>query len=288
MLALLVVVSVLLLTAYFGESSSSPLHRVQQGIVTALAPVQDGASKVLKPFADIPRFFSDAFKAKSQVAGLRDQVQKLDQEVARYQAQATQNQQLRQEVGLNDTIGVDTYRPVAANVIEKDPQLWYQTIEVDKGSGDGIAKEDPVVGPGGLVGKVTTVGSDFSIVTLLTDHTMAVTATVQDSSGDWGVLVPAVGNPTELLLQDLPQPSAGEPGPSLGSRVVTAGFKSGPLDSLYPPGILIGTISNASENDLVNNGEVQVAPAVDLRHLETVEILTAPHAGTQRASLTTP
>ena len=39
-LALLVVVSLILLTAYFGESPSSPLHSVQRGIVEVLSPIQ--------------------------------------------------------------------------------------------------------------------------------------------------------------------------------------------------------------------------------------------------------
>jgi cell shape-determining protein MreC len=67
--------------------------------------------------------------------------------------------------------------------------------------------------------------------------------------------------------------------------VVTAGFKAGPLQSLYPPGIPIGQVSNASESDLLNDGQVKVTPAVDLRHLDAVQILTKPHGGTERAQL---
>ena len=52
-LGLLVVVSLILLTAYFGESPGSPLHSIQRGIVAVLSPVQEGASKVLSPFRDV-------------------------------------------------------------------------------------------------------------------------------------------------------------------------------------------------------------------------------------------
>ncbi len=47
-------------------------------------------------------------------------------------------------------------------MIAKDPSLWYETITVDKGSGDGVRQWDPVVGPGGLVGDVTEVTADAS------------------------------------------------------------------------------------------------------------------------------
>ena len=75
---------------------------------------------------------------------------------------------------------------MAAHLLSRDPQLWYATIEVDKGSDDGVRVDDPVVGDGALVGKVSEVASTVSWVTLITDHSSAVTAQVQDQSGDTG------------------------------------------------------------------------------------------------------
>jgi rod shape-determining protein MreC len=280
-LGLLVAVSLILLTAYFGESPSSPLHSVQRGIVEVLSPVQDGASKALKPVRDVAGWFSDTFRAKSQRDQLQKQVQTLRWQLAQAQTALVQNRQLTREVGLDNSIGIDAYHPVGAHVIGRDPTLWYATVEVDKGSSDGVRIDDPVIGDGGLVGKVSTVGSTFSVVTLITDHSMAVAAQVQDPGGDTGVLVPAVGSPNQLLLQYLPRTAQVQ----VGQQVVTTGFKYGPLQSLYPPGIPIGQVSNASQDNLLNNGQVQVNPAVDLRHLDAVQILTTPHAGNQRAQV---
>jgi len=280
-LAGLVVVSLILLTAYFGESPSSPLHTVQRGIVEVLSPIQEGASTVLKPVRDIAGWFSDTLHAKSQRDQLRKEVQTLEAEVAQYRGAWIENQQLTKEVGLDNSLGITSNREVAGQVISRDPTLWYATVEVDKGSDDGVRVNDPVIGDGGLVGKVTTTAPTVSIVTLITDHSYAVSAQVQDAAGDTGVLVPAVGNPNQLLLQDLPQHAPIQ----VGQQVVTAGFKYGSLDSLYPPGIPIGVVSNANQDELLNNGQVQVSPAADLRHLDVVQILTTPQAGTERAQL---
>jgi rod shape-determining protein MreC len=280
-LALLVGVSLILLTAYFGESPSSPLHTVQRGIVEVLSPVQEGASKVLSPVRDIAGWFSDTFRAKTQRDQLRKQVQQLETKVAEYQSAYLQNQQLDKEVALDQSIGISNYHPVGANVIGRPPTLWYQTVMIDKGSDDGVALNDPALGDGALVGDVTTVDSSVSIVTLITDHSYAVSARVFDANGDTGVLEPAVGNPNQLLLQDLPNRAP----ITAGQQVVTTGFKSGPLQSLYPAGIPIGTVSNADQNQLYNNGQVQVAPEADVRHLDAVQILTRPHAGTERAQV---
>ncbi len=58
-LALLVVLSLILLTAYFGEASGGRLHSVQRGFLTVVSPIQDGANKALKPVRDLFGWFGD-------------------------------------------------------------------------------------------------------------------------------------------------------------------------------------------------------------------------------------
>jgi rod shape-determining protein MreC len=284
LLALLVGVSLILLTAYFGESPDSPLHSVQRGIVEVLSPVQEGASKVLSPARDLAGWVSDTLHAKSESDQLRKQVQTLRRELASAQQKSINDVQLTNEVGLDDSLGINTYHPVTANVIGRDPALWYQTIQVDQGSDNGVRLDDPVLGDGALVGKISTVAPTVSFVTLITDHSYAVAAEVQDAGGDLGVLVPAVGSPNQLLLQDLPNRASILD----GQEVVTASFTdpSNPaVNSLYPQGIPIGQVSNANQNELLSNGQVQVAPDANLRHLSVVQILTRSQPGNQRAQL---
>lgn len=281
-LLLLVAVSLILLTAYFGESPQSPLHGVQRGIVEVLSPVQEGASKALKPVRDVAGWFSDTFRAKSQRDQLVRENQKLRQELASAQGAQILNNQLTKQVGLDNSIGVSRYQPVAGHVISRDPTLWYASVEVDKGSADGVHVDDPVIGDGALVGRVSNVAATVSFVSLITDHSSAVTAQVQDQNGDTGVLVPAVGNPNALLLQYVINRRAPI---QTGQQVVTAGFRSGSLDSLFPPGIPIGQVTNFSQAGLLENGQVQVNVAADLRHLDVVQVLTRAHSSSQRAGL---
>jgi rod shape-determining protein MreC len=280
-LALLVVVSLILLTAYFGESPQSPLHNVQRGIVQVFSPVQAGASKVLSPVRDVANWVSDTLKAKSNVDKLRRQNKQLIAQLATLKTEQQQNAQLTAEVGLDQTIGVRNYHPVGANVIGRDPTLWYQQVEVDAGSDEGVELNDPVLADGALVGVVSNVDASVSIVKLITDHDYAVAAQVTNHAGDQGILAPSVGNPNQLLLQDLP----GRAQITVGDQVVTAGFKAGSLTSLYPPGLPIGTVSSVNPNQLYNNNEVPVAPTADLRHFSSVQVLTRPHAASVRAQV---
>src|SRR5687767_15528218 len=65
-LVALVAASLILLTAYYGESSDGRLHSVQRGVFGALSPIQEGASRVLKPFRDLFGWFGDTVDAKDQ------------------------------------------------------------------------------------------------------------------------------------------------------------------------------------------------------------------------------
>jgi rod shape-determining protein MreC len=280
-LGLLVAVSLILLTAYFGASPSSPLHAVQRGIVQVVSPVQAGASTVLSPVRDVANWVSDTLRAKNQRDQLRKEVNQLTAQVDQLKTEQLRNVQLARQVKLDQNIGLSNYHLVGANVIGRDPSLWYQQVTVDAGSNEGVTQNAPVVADGALVGDVTTVDPSVSVVTLITDHAFAVAADVLNQSGDDGVLAPSVGNPNQLLLQDLPSNAQ----VAVGEQVVTSGFKSGPLTSLYPAGIPIGTVSGVNPTQLFNNNEVQVSPAADLRHFASVQILTAPHAGNARAQV---
>ena len=287
-LALLVIVSVVLLTAYFGESASSPLHRVQRGIVAVLSPVQDGASKVLSPVRNVSDWASSTLRAKTQADRLQKENQQLTARLAKVQQQAINDRQLTREVGLDQQIGASNFDPVAASVIGRDPNAWYQQVVVNKGSHDGVKLNDPVIGDGALVGHVSVVSGSSSVVLLITDHTVGVAAEAQGgngSTGYTGVLEPAVGNLNQLVLGELDHRASISP----GDLVVTAGFQDpthpSQSGSLYPPGIPIGRVADFSANELLNNGQVPVTPLASIRRFTSVQILTKPYAGTERAQV---
>lgn len=271
-LALLVVVSLILLSAYFGESTGSPLHAVQRGVVQVLSPVQEGASRALKPVRDLFGWIGDTFHAKAERDQLVKQRNRLLNQVVGYEVALEENAQLRQLVNLDRSNGLAAYTKRTARIIGRAPNnLFRDTLEVDAGSDDGVRAGQAVIAGEGLVGHVSEVGPGFAIVTLLTDQSSSIGAKVLDgtNAGDAGLLVPSVGNPTDLLLQLLPR---GAP-VQAGQPVVTSGWSSRGLRSLYPPNILIGRVTKASPEELQSSQQVHVSPIVDLRHLDFVQVL---------------
>jgi rod shape-determining protein MreC len=266
-LVLLVVLSLILLSAYFGEASSGGLHSVQRGFLTVVSPIQDGANKALKPVRDLFGWFGDTLHAKSQLSELRKQNDKLRKEVVADRANEHGYHELAGLLRL-DQLKLDSYRPVTATVVGKSPNIWYSTVWIDKGTSSGVQKNDPVVNAEGLVGKVAQVASDGAVVDLITDSEVGVSARI-NGTGATGVVQPKVGEPNDLVLQYLPANTQA----NRGEYIVTSGTVApGPDESLYPPGILIGQVSSVDEESAYKS--VNVHPLADLHNLDIVQVLT--------------
>jgi rod shape-determining protein MreC len=265
-LGLLVVLSLLLLTAYFGEAHNGRLHGVQRDFLAVVSPIQDGANKALKPVRDLFGWFGDTLHAKSQRNELLKQNEQLRRELVANQAEKRNYHQLASLYHL-DQLGVNDYHPVTATVVGKNPELWYQTVNIDKGESAGIRVNDPVINGEGLVGRVATVVPDGAQVDLITDSSMGVSARIGANTAT-GLLQPKVGEPNDLLLQYLPANYR----PNPGEYVVTSGTVSNE-ESLYPPGILIGRVASVNEESAYES--VNVKPTANLHDLDIVQVLTA-------------
>ncbi len=273
---LLVVLSLLLLTAYFGESPNGRLHGVQRDFLAIVSPLQDGANKALKPVRDLFGWFGDTLHAKSQRNQLLKQVDKLRHELVADQAEKRGYRELLSLYHL-DQLSLADYRPVTATVVGKSPNLWYATVWIDKGEDDGVHDNDPVVNAEGLVGRVVQAAPDGALVDLITDSSMGVSARVGTGTAT-GILQPKVGEPDDLLLQYLPTSAEAND----GEYVVTSGTVEPPFDSLYPPGIVIGQVTSTNEESAYKS--VNVRPMANLHDLDIVQVLTI-GAGSRAAKL---
>jgi rod shape-determining protein MreC len=280
-LALLVAVSLVLLTAYFGESSSGVLHGVQRGANQVLSPVQEGANRALKPFRDLAGWFGDTIDAKKQRDKLEKENQALRAQAIAAAAAERENRALRKTVEFDSFNQIATFSPLTARVIGRSPTVWYSTVTVDKGSGSGVHTDLPVIDGDGLVGRISNVWGDGAQVTLITDRTSGVSARVNET-GVTGVVRPSVGNPDDLLLDFVPSGSK----VARGQTVVTSGTSpsSGQaLPSLFPPDIPIGKVTRVEQRELNLYQRVHIKPFSDLRGLDFVQVLTKPHAAQQQA-----
>ena len=265
----LVLVSLGLITIYFRESSDGALHSAQRIGLSILMPFEVAGERVSRPFRDAWGYGSDLVGAKSENAELREQVAALQKQLIQEQTASRENERLRE---LTRYIGgpsfPDDYRAVVTRVVARPPSAYNQVVLVAAGSSNGIAVNDPVVTDDGLVGLVTEVTGNGARVTLLTDQASAVSALVLQS-GATGIVRHGPSDGSALVLDRVGKDEL----VSEGDLVITAGWKSGNLESLYPRGIPIGTVASVGQQDVDLYKRIQVTPLVDFDSLAEVIVL---------------
>jgi rod shape-determining protein MreC len=268
-MVLLIVAALVLLSTQFSERQSGPLHSMQRAVASVFGPLEEGATRALKPARDMINWVDETFNARGQNSDLHAEVAELRAQVAKSQGAEGENRQLRKLLHLDRAGTLSGYTPVTARVIGRSPTVWYSTVAIDSGSGDGVATNDPVVNGDGLVGRVTDVTHGTAEVTLITDNRSAASARVLPN-GPEGVAEPEVGNPSSMLL-DFIDPNAPI---RVGQTVVTAGWSNGAISSAYPPGIPIGRVSGATVAEQEAYQRVNLQPFADLRNLDYVQVAT--------------
>ena len=274
----LVLASLVLITVSF---RSTALDGVQGVGATVLRPFETAADRVTRPFRDTVGWFQGLVNAKNENAKLRARVAALQQEQIRYASALEENVQLREDLNYHAPPSVADFGKVNAEVVASPQSVIEDTITIWAGSSNGVAVGDVVVQPtgnpdgtGGLVGTVTRVSNDVSRVTLLTDNESAVTATDLTNTAVIGAIRPGSGS--SLILDRVPK----QPYVRVGDTIITAGsLGQGPLKSLYPRGIPIGTVTSHSNSDANLFQNIVVQPFVDLSSIESVIVLTPKKTG---------
>ena len=267
-LGFLVALSLILLTAYFGESPAGTFHSMQRGAMDVLAPIQAGTNRVLKPGRDLFHWVGDTWTAKGERDKLKRERDLLRAEVAGLQSAGHENTEMRRLLDMNQALTLEEQGPLTARVIGRSPSMWYATLEIDKGRRDGLRPGQPVINGEGLVGKVKASAWRTAVITLLTDPNFAVAAKTSRSN-ESGILASAVASPGNMRF-DLVGHAARI---TKGEKVITAGTDSPRLPSLFPKGILIGNVARVEEGDGELDRKIHVKPFADLRRLEFVQVL---------------
>jgi rod shape-determining protein MreC len=280
-LAVFVALSIAILTAYFGESGGGLFHTMQRGAQEAFAPIETGASRALKPVRDFFGWAGDTIDAKDQNEALKKEVEQLRSDLAEAQTAVRDSGQLKAIAQLHeqDYFPQGT-EPVTARVIAKSPTVWHSSVKIDKGTSDGVKVDQPVIAGGGLAGKITSATNGTAEVRLITDGLSGVSAQVFPQ-GVTGVVRPEVGNPNDMLLESV------ESGRRVteNTLVITSGFTTSRLESLFPRGIPIGRVSKVDLDELETYQRVHVKPFADLRQLDIVQVLTRRGVAQEATSL---
>lgn len=261
----LVMASLLTITLDYREGRSGPFASMGRALFSVVGPMQEAVSRVFRPVGSFFGGLAHVGSLEAQNRRLREQIQTLKAETG-----GAINTQ-RQLIELQDLLGLkqrlDLSATVGGNVIASSIGNFEWSVTIDRGSGDGVKVNQPVLTAEGLVGHVVEVTSCCSRVQLIIDPRSAVASRLA-KTGDTGLIV---GERNQDLQMQLVPPDA-EVTPE--EAVVTSGYQNG----LYPSGILIGFVSHLYSQQGSLSKVIQVRPAVDFSSLEFVLVVTGePH-----------
>jgi rod shape-determining protein MreC len=223
------------------------LHNAAESVSGAVAAV-----------AEIDRLHTDN-------ASLRRENDQLRAENVRAQALEQENDQLSTLLQLQ---GSFSYKTAAAEVIARESSEVRRTVTLSKGTDDGIAKGDVVIAAGGaLVGRVTDVGPNFAMVTLINDRTSTVIGQTE-KNGAKGEVVGQLGG--ALIMQNIDSTETVTP----GEQVLTAGIElPGGIRSPYPKGLVIGEITDVKKEASSVVQTAYLLPTADLDKVTYVLVI---------------
>lgn len=248
-------------TSFFTDRLAAPLR---SAISMVVVPLQKGMN-------NLGLWTYDKYTTLQEISVVLDENKELKSKVDDL---TEENNQLRQDTyelsRLRELYQLDEkytgYTKVGARIIEVTADNWSKAFKVDKGSDDGIQKDMNVIAGGGLVGIVTEVGKNYSIIKTI----------IEDNNSVSGMLIDT--NETCIVEGDIEQSDSGfvklthfksDITVRDGDKVVTSN-----ISDKYLQGILIGYAKDVTpdSNNLTQSG--YLVPAVDFNNLQEVLIIT--------------
>lgn len=259
------IVAALLIGIILRASATGGLTTFAQNAVsTLMSPFQKAASYVTDGFSGFLSNIVNLGSLKGENEQLKKEVNSLQDKMVDYNEIKRQNEQLKDIVGLPDEGDKRKYLP--AKVISRDPGQWFSAFTIDKGTLDGVAKNQPVITNEGLVGVVTSVNLNSAVISTILDPTVHVGSIVSRTS-DTGITQGQSKNCAdgEFELAYLTKNSS----VTEGDIVITNG-----RGGVFPKNIKVGLVQKLNIDVSGNSVNAICKPMVDPTTVKNVTVIT--------------
>lgn len=259
LLIALVVLSLVVTTVYMREGDTGFLHAGKRLAVAITAPASRIGMLLTTPLRAIGNGLSGLGVNRREVEQLRTQNRELRNTVTALEEARLQNERVNSLVAFaqkHDLAGV------GATIIGRSTDSWEGSIQIDRGTADGVREGMPVLADGGLLGQVVEASGQSSRVRLITDQRSGVAALVQRTRAS-GIVRGSIEGELGLDFVNAKQT------PKVGDVVISSG-----MGGVYPKGLIIGDVSHVSAPRGELFPTVVVTSRVEIGRVEEVMVLT--------------
>jgi len=250
-------VSLLLLTV---QTRGGGTGRASELVTVAVTPVQGLLVRIHRSALDFWANYVEWKSVRRENTVLREENEHLRVQALQAGETREENVRLRRLLVLRDRLPLAT---VSGEVIGREAGGWVRSLTVNRGRGDGIAQQTPVIVPDGLVGRVVQVHRAAAVVQLLNDPASTVGAVVQRTRTA-GLVEGDAGGTVRFKFMARDGASV-----TLGDLVVTSG-----LGTTFPKGLPVGRVVKVEDKGSALFHFAVLAPAVDFSRVEEVLLVT--------------
>ena len=162
------------LTVIGNLTGSTPLDGAVKGLLT---PISTAASHLKNGAAQLYSYLFRYEALAAENADLKEQLAQISNDARKLDAMTRENARLRAALELQQDH--EDYKLVDAYIIDRDSRDWASTFTINRGSASGLAEGMCVVTENGeVVGLITSVGSNYAVVTTVLDSSLEVSATI--------------------------------------------------------------------------------------------------------------
>ena len=237
---------------------------LKDAVNVVFSPVQKAFNYCTDAIDGFVSFFTEFDRISEENRALKEEIASLKDRISRAEETEEMNEWLYDYLELKREH--TDYKFVPATVTGGEGGNYMTVFLLDKGYAQGVRKDMPVVTDSGIVGYICEVGTTWSKAVTILEAGGAVGAYVE-RSGEQGVIE---GN-FELSEKGVCKMSylSADADIQVGDRIVSSGY-----GSVYPRGLVIGTVESVEKDSVSRSLAVTVRPTADLSEIEKLMIIT--------------
>ncbi|MGG7056694.1 rod shape-determining protein MreC [Clostridium nigeriense] len=262
--ATVIVLSVAFLGIIIYTINNEEKGAVSSGVGSAINPLQKVVYSINNKIKGTLDFFLNFSEVKNENDELTKENIELQNKLLEYDTLKEENDRLREVLNFKNS--KNDYSYIGCNIIGYSGESYSDGYIIDKGENDGILKGMVVISDKGLVGQVTSTGTNWAIVESLLNENIAISVKVSSTGETAGILKGYVTRSNSGLtkITNLSLDSEIKE----GDVIVTSG-----LGQVYPKDIRIGEVVSVESDEIKVMKTAIVKPYVDFDKLEDLFVI---------------
>lgn len=199
---------------------------------------------------------------------LKGQLDAIHEKEAAIATLKSENQQLKDELGLEELVTEYTVR--RGNVISRNPDQWINQVIIDLGTMNGMERGMPVMNNSGLVGYISETNPTSSKVTLISNVDLSASKVSseiileEEEEAIQGIISEYKTDTNQLVMSQITSDVEIKP----GTLVTTSG-----LGGAFPRGLVIGEVEAVRLDEQGLERLVFIKPLSDFNNIRIVSVI---------------